>query len=256
MGYWADNIINYFGDAIKEIDRQGVVDADGKGEFERYNEIIGEDIDDNIEPLLDNLIENTMLADTMYSRFVPLLEKTIGITMRLTNSEDLRRKVLKFAFRLYQIRGTTLGYEVPLRMLGFESVEIVESWVVSSFDSPLTLDDAVRRLDSGGRCQSCSPYELYLTGSLELTAEIMRAVGEVIEFNEPINARLTALKYNGEDALASLIRFRIYNGDLLYENLSLYDVDFVLNENKELVAQGPDAHRFRIENGNIYLRTI
>ncbi|WP_338761871.1 hypothetical protein WAF17_16440 [Bernardetia sp. ABR2-2B] len=254
--YWGRNIWEYFGIAYDKIDKQGVVDADGKGELERFNEIIGEDIDDNIEPLLDALIDNTMLADTMYDKFVALFETTIGMTMRLTNGIDLRKKVLKIAFQLYKIRGTSLGYEIPLRMLGFDSVEIVESWVISSLDSPLTLDDTVRRLDSGGRCQSCSGYELRLTGNIELTEEIMRAVGEVIEFNEPINARLTALLYNGKDALSSLIRFSIINTYLFYENLSLYDVDFVINNRGELVAEGADANRFEIRNGDIYLRVM
>jgi hypothetical protein len=256
MGYWGDNIWSWFGTAYNILDKQGEVDENGKGEFERYNEIVGEDIDDNIEPLLDFMIENTLLADTMYSKFISLLETTIGMTMRLTNGENLRRKVLKIAFQLYKIRGTKLGYEVPLRMLGFDSVEIVESWVVSSLDSPLTLDDPVRRLDSGGRCQSCSGYELHLTGSIELTAEIMRAVGEVIEFNEPINARLTALTYNEEDAISNLIRFRIVNTYLYYENLSLYDVDFVIDNQGNLIAEGADANRFEIRNGDIYLRVI
>jgi hypothetical protein len=256
MGYWGENIWSLFGTAYSILDKQGVVDINGKGEFERYNEIIGEDIDDNIEPLLDLLIENTLLADTMYSKFVALFETTIGMTMRLTNGENLRRKVLKIAFQLYKIRGTKLGYEVPLRMLGFNSVEIVESWVISSLDSPITLDDPVRRLDSGGRCQSCSGYELRLTGNIELTEEIMRAVGEVIEFNEPINARLTALTYNTADAISNLIRFRIINTYLFYENLSLYDVDFVIDNNGDLVAEGADANRFFIQNGNIYLRVI
>jgi len=256
MGYWSENIWSWFGTAYAILDKQGEVDENDKGEFERYNEIVGEDIDENIEPLLDSLIENTLLADTMYSKFIGLFETTIGMTMRLTNGEDLRRKVLKIAFQLYKIRGTKLGYEVPLRMLGFDTVEITESWVISSLDSPLSLDNTIRRLDSGGRCQSCSGYELHLTGSIELTAEIMRAVGEVIEFNEPINARLTALTYNGEDALSSLIRFRIFNTNLYYENLSLYDVEFVINNEGELVAQGNDANRFSIRNGDIYLRTV
>ncbi len=256
MMMWKERIWKYFGAAFHILDKQGVVDNEGKGELQRFNEIIGEDIDDMIEPLIDGLINNTLIPDTMYDRFISLFEITIGMTMRLTNGIELRRKVLKFAFHLYKIRGTKRGYEVPLRMLGFDSVEIVESWVVSSLDSPLTLDDPIRRLDSGGRCQGCSGYELRLTGTFELTAEIMRAVGEVIEFNEPINARLTGLFYNGEDALSSLIRFRIFETNLYYENLSLYDVEFVINNEGELIAQGPDAYRFSIRNGNIFLRTV
>lgn len=253
---WKERIWKYFGTAFDILDKQGVVDKDGKGELQRYNEIIGEDIDATIEPLIDGLIDNTLIADTMYDKFISLFETTIGMTMRISNGLELRRQVLKFAFHLYKIRSTKKGYEVPLRMLGFESVEIVESWVISSLDSPLTLDDPVRRLDSGGRCQSCSGYELRLTGNIELTADIMRAVGEVIEFNELINARLTKITYNDEDVLSRLIRFRIVDANLYYENLSRYDVEFIIDNEGNLIAQGNDANRFSIKNGNIFLRTV
>lgn len=249
---WKKRVWLFFGKTYNSIDKEGAVDSDGKGILQRFNEIIGEDIDENIEPMIANLVDNTLIADTMLERFIGTLENTLGLNMVLLFNNAMRKRVLKIAFHLYKIRGTSLGYEVLFRLLGFgPDFEIVETFPEYSWDSPVTLDDPIRRFDSGGRCAGCSGYEIHLTGSITITPEILRGIQETIRFNEPINARLLGIFYNDVNLFNELLGFEINeSGNLIYKNFSMYDADFYI-ENGKLIVDSDYASNFSIKPDGI-----
>jgi hypothetical protein len=173
-------------------------DYKGEGTFERYNQVIGADLD-VMNNLVDNLLINIYQPDTMLDRYVPFMESMTGYntaenTLYIGDALALRRKVLAHILRLNQIRGTSKCYDLLFSMMGLSMV-LTEFYGNYGFDSSITFDNPDRRFDS--KCAKCSSYTIALTGSRPVNEEFERAVLSVVVYNQPINARLTSITYNG-----------------------------------------------------------
>jgi hypothetical protein len=235
-------IWQYFGDYFHKND--SYKDAEGKGLLQRYNELIEEDIQSNIYPMMNSLLDNLLLASTMLDRFVGDLEYTVGLQLRFSDLISLRKNILKYIFYFYKIKGTRRGYEVLLRWLGFESVVITEFWANGGLDSSVDLDDINRRFDSGGKCSGCSEYEIALTGSVAISPDLLRYIHNIVKFNEPINARLRRITYNGND-MSSLFYFILKNADLIfYDDSTDYDFEVTRDDNGNLIITGIDSNKW------------
>lgn len=170
-------------------------DANGKGTLERFNETIGKDIDDNIHPLIDALLYNTIDHKTCMDRYVPFLENEFAVTVRISNTLASRRAVLAVIQRLTTMKGTAEALRVLFGMMNL-SVVITEYFNYWGFDSSETFDSAVRTFDSS--CPACSDYKIELTGSFgSLNGVQLDAVYRIIAWNQPINATLRTITYNG-----------------------------------------------------------
>jgi len=174
-------------------------DLNGKGTLERFNECIGLDMD-MIYPLVENLMDNLYNPKTCFDRYVPYLESMLGFSINngllyLFNTIQWRRIVVQNILHYYTIKGTKKGYEVLFNLIGI-SMELTESFGHNTFDSPITFDDNIRHFDTG--CQTCSCYHLKLVGPMPMTDELNVVIGNIIRFNEPINARLCGITYNDE----------------------------------------------------------
>lgn len=189
-------IFNYFTLSDKRLDTYK--DSQEKGILERFNECVGNDMD-KIAPMVDNMLENLYMPETCFDRYVPYLESMLGFDINkglvyLFSAMAWRRKVLKHILRYYHIKGTKKGYQVLFQMLGV-SMTLTEYYNDNGFDSPLTFD-APERVWDMGRCSTCSKYSLDLTGPI-MTPSLQTAIENIIKFNEPINAKIKAVIYNG-----------------------------------------------------------
>lgn len=181
-------------------------DGDGKGTLERYNECIGVSIDEDVKWYMDNMMENIYDPDLCLSRYVVYLESMFGFNQELNTlylGADIatRRKIVQKFFRWVNIKGTKRAYILQFAMLGL-AVDITEYWPEYGFDSPVTLDDVDRRFDM--RCATCSAYSIDITTELELTPAMQRAINSIILFNEPINARIKGVTFNGDPLAVGL----------------------------------------------------
>jgi hypothetical protein len=175
-------------------------DVDGKGTLERYNEVIGQDVDDNVNPLIDYALDNLTVPATMYDRYIPYKEADLGnIQLFLSFDPVMRKRIIKHWHRYVNIKGTIRCYEVLFAMLGITAV-ITEIFDTGGFDSATTWDSDIRPTLDSGRCKPCSFYSIAMTGP-PLTTEIYNAILSIILFNEPINADLLELTYNGSSLL-------------------------------------------------------
>lgn len=177
----------------------------GKGLLERYNECIGADIDNELKPLIDNLLINILPPATALGRYVPFLESGLGFKRRTNNlyfsqNIQVRREILEVIDKLDGIRGTSTAYDILFAMLGMSSTTITEYPAGYGFDSHVTFDDDDRTFDS--MCPSCSDYSIDLTGSLTINQQILDAITSIITYNQPINARLRDITYNGSSLFA------------------------------------------------------
>ena len=253
-----DKIFEYFGLEAKAKD--SFKDVDGKGIWERYNESVSIYYDENISKLIDLFFENVYISETMYSSLIPTVERTIGSPVIILEdgnpiNETYRRKVIKFIHKIYNIRGTELSYQVLLGMLGFENVTINEYVEVSGFDSDITFDDEIRTFDSVSTNSACREYSITSTGALTLTGEIIQGVARIVEFLEPINARLRDFTYNGDVVEIDLILVKIIDGVLVYDNTNDPQITLELIDGV-LYKDGISAAFYVLQNGLlIYTKT-
>ena len=222
-------------------------DSEGKGTMERYNEILGMQADEDIIPFIDNMIDNTLVPDTMLDKFIPYLESMVGLDP-LIDDLTIRRQVLKNILRIYKVKGTKKSYEIVFKLLGFDSIEIIEQDISFGFDSPLTLDDVNRVFDDGS-CYTCGFYTINLTGTAAFTEDLSKAIRNAIKLVEPINARLLEITYNG--IVTNIISIFVdERGDLIYTAVN--DIRLLLDARGDLIISGSSASKYSIDaNGNM-----
>lgn len=229
-----DKIFGFFGRDIKK--RDSYKDSEGKGFLQRYNEVMGEEYDTYYGVYLDNLVDYTLVPKTVLDKFIPYLEQMFGGLQFSGTTLATRRKIVSYALVLYNIKGTKKSYDLIYRLLGFDSVTIVEHIDEYSFDSPVTFDDFYRRFDS--KCPACSAYTINVYGDLTLDDDLHKMIFRAAELCEPINATLRAVFYNGtlliSDDLPSI--FIDVNGDLQYENVAAPEIEFELTLDGDLLV--------------------
>ena len=245
-----NKIFEYFGIYAKRTDV--LIDGAGKGIWERYNESLAIDYDENVSILIDLIHENILIPDSMYPSIIPTMERSLGEPVIILEdgtqlSEDYRRKVLKFIHTIYNIKGTEASYRLLLTMLGIDTITIDEFVDISGFDSDVTFDDEVRTFDLGNNC-GCGEYSIIATGSITLTGEMIQGIIRIIEFLEPINASLREFIYNGEAVELNLILVKIIDGVLVYDNANDPGITLELIDGV-LYKDGLSASFYVLQNG-------
>jgi hypothetical protein len=228
--------------------------VNGRGLFERMHRMLGNDADTDILTPLTAIPGVLINPYEALARFVPYLENSLGLTLLISDSIADRRKVVSFAIRLYQIKGTIRSYEVVFKLLGFDSVTITELFDNDTWDSPLTLDDDDRRFDN--TCSPCSAYTLDLTGTFPLTDDLRRRVFVALRFVEPINARLRDITYNGNSFYFELLTFENTEGRLFVNNDNAPNHGAYMDSQGNLYVTGPNAANYSIGPDGDIIYTI
>lgn len=248
------NFKNYIFELFSSYDHQvdPNKDTDGKGTNQRYNEIVGNYIDEELIKNIDNLVGNNLLPDTAYDRFLPYLEERLGVDLYIYNTLEWRRRVLKYIQKWYLIKGTVRSYKLMFSMLGFTDISVNEYLDSNSFDSSVTFDDPDRVFDMSA-CNRCVGYDLMLFGDLEINPDIVAAIDAIIKFNEPINGFVKSIFYNDTPLVYKVISVWVDEfGDLNYSNE--YDPYLILSlrEDGSLNIGGENSYRYHInDNGDL-----
>ncbi|MCB9047627.1 MAG: hypothetical protein H6550_15950 [Chitinophagales bacterium] len=178
-------------------------DADDKGTQQRYMETVGKELDDNTIPLIEDMNDNVLMGKGQLSRIVPYSELDQGYLDNWEwfsgNTITFRRNVARIMDRLQRIACTVRCCELMFGWLGF-GVTITSTFVEGGFDSMYTFDSPARDFDSG--CPSCSDYSVAITGAAgSLTAGDITNITTILRFNQPINAAISAITYNGASVI-------------------------------------------------------
>lgn len=193
----------FFGLFDKSIDTNK--DVDGKGTHERYQEVVGDSIDQELLELIRLFLPNTIEPQTLFEELIPHAEHLLGYdrknqTLQLGETTEWHRRILAHMVRYYHIKGTKRCYELLFEIMGL-TVEIEEFWPDNTFDSSdpdITFDTDDRPVLDIGKCTPCSRYEVTVIGGPPWD-EIAAGVTSIIRFNEPINAYRGLLTYNGQE---------------------------------------------------------
>lgn len=193
-----DTLIEFFGFWKRD---DSYKNAGGKGLMERFNEVVGEDLDDELSPLIDNLIPNSLIPDTCFSQLLTYLEQNVGSDLFLGSATSRRRQARRMIHRYYGIRGTITAYELMFDLMGY-TIGITEDFTAYGFDRGIKFDHPVRRFDMG--CPSCTSYRIDVVGDYwdaingisTIPVEHLEAFKSIIIFNQPINATLLGVFIN------------------------------------------------------------
>lgn len=172
-------------------------DADGKGVLQRYNEVIGSDIDDNILPYIDNLVSATNDLSKMSDEFLSYREYESGVDLYLGSDRSTRESVLRYFPYYVSWKGTPWLYKRLFQFKGYGAT-ITPTYDDSGggFDSIYTFDSIERTFDNSS-CYVCSGLVIELTGDGDLTGDDYSIISSIVNFNTPINVVLSTITYNG-----------------------------------------------------------
>lgn len=235
----------------------------GKGLLERYLEIYEDEIDEEILPLIHNYLNQVDISRAS-NQFLTELAYSLGTPPDIFGGTDEYRKMLLFAIRIYKIKGTAKAFELLFGLLDINVVVEEDPVGARRYDEQWRYDqtDVEMRWDMG-KCEPCSCYHLHLTGSIILTPTILSYIKTIIIFNEPINATLCSIDYNGEDILTQLMAAFIsdttglINGNEPYiegeliitiKQSEVITETFSLDALGNLIVEGPNADKFYIDS--------
>jgi len=228
-------------------------DINGKGFVERYLEIFGLELDEDLVPYIEDLViqKNPILADI---KFLDNLAIMMGDTPDFSQDTAHYRNIISFIVAIYRIKGTKKSYQSILYGLGLFNTAILEIPLISiEYDDVLVEYDAVEEFEYDISCLTCSDYNISTEGLAVMTAELYNQILSLVELVEPINAKLGSIIYNTIEIIPVFISVTIDgNGDLVYENAADPGLILTLDSNGDLIISGPQAAQYFINaNGDL-----
>lgn len=169
-------------------------DENDEGIFERYMALFGESLDEEQARHIDDYLKiiDASLCDEKYLAHI---SDVLGNPPDIFKSVEQYRNLLSYITNVYKVKGTVRGYKLFFYILGFD-VEITNLQPVSNalqYDTGKRYDDGHKYDEEG--CQSCSFYTINIKridgSQYLLDANTIELFKNAIEFNEPINAKLS-----------------------------------------------------------------
>lgn len=186
--------------------------TDDKGLLQRFLENIGDEIDDNITPFIDsliNIVDPTTQSGTGY-KFLNSLSYTLGSPPDIYLGDPAKNadyaKLLSHIVSIYKIKGTKKSFELFFSLLGY-SITVIEysPSIPVTFDSIYDFDED-HKFDKG--CEPCSEYSILSQAILTsgtcgpsanpiLDPSLYPIMVEVAKFLQPANVTLKSIITGG-----------------------------------------------------------
>lgn len=191
-----DLIFTLFGNYEKLIDSNKV---NGKGSFQRYNESLATEYDNELYSYILNANDNIIIPSSLLSKFIPFWYLSFGIDFNISPELSVKRKLLKYIRNFYIVKGTTKGYDLLFRLLGLE-VTLTEHETDYRLDNDtMTFDDVNRTFDLS--CNSCSEFSIDISRidgtTTPLTDAELIGIQQIMYANTPINAIVRDIIFDG-----------------------------------------------------------
>lgn len=165
---------------------------DGEGLFQRYLQSMGNELDEDFIPYLDDFLK---IVDVIQcdDKFLPLLSGILGFPPTINNLPETYRRVLAYAIAIYKIKGTKRSYEMVFNLVG-QTIHFFEETPTRE----IFYDDfPEREYDHDGddtddevydtECQTCSGYYIHIIPSI--TPNIQVYMSNILCWLQPINAK-------------------------------------------------------------------
>ena len=187
-------IFNLFGVDAKV--RDTLKDGSGKGIWERYNDSVAEDYDDNVNLLITDLMNNVIVPLTMFVRFLDIQNEALGDLPVPSTDVKVKRKIIQYFNILGTIKGTAKSYKMLFSFIGVNLDTVIELDPGFGFDhDDSTFDFDDRTFDS--TVSSCGFYSFELSGIAAISPDLESAINIINDYLKPLNSDTVEIKYNG-----------------------------------------------------------
>lgn len=216
-------------------------DTFGRGLLERYLEIFGDELDEDIIPELEAILD-IVDAQIAPSRFLTHLSDTLGNPPDLFINEPQYRNILSFILDFYKLKGTKQGYEFFFGLFGFNIVITELPYNEAYYDDGNLYDTPNAENDYlyDNQCPTCTCYTIEFINRTDSMGNIspigpndLTNIIAAIEFTEPINAILCGL-------IQIIEPLDIVN-TCIEETITIYTIDNILYDEGELYD---DSHTY------------
>lgn len=220
-------------------------DNNDRGLLERYLEIFGLELDEELIPLVDNYLNIVSPLDLPDPKYLTTLGYTLGSPPDLLIGQpDSYAKLLAYIINIYKIKGTARSYELLFALLGFNVtiIELTPQAPIYMDEGNIMDDDLIMDIS----CPSCSEYEVIVSPLLTnptLTCQaptyatvdntILAQFIRIIEFLQPINAQLVGLVNGG--LLCETVDLCIHNEvQINVIELTTFDISLTLDNSETM----------------------
>lgn len=173
-----------------------------EGLLERFMKVMGEELDDNVYPLIYNYLD-ILDAKKTPAKYLNHLSDTLGNPPDIFGADRPYRNMLSYITAIYKIKGTKKAYELFFSILGFDIIinEIIPETTQSLYDyggiydNDNIFENATVNYDETA-CPTCTYYDIALyprnndIDDVSYGDDFYNRVLEAIKFNEPINSKV------------------------------------------------------------------
>lgn len=220
-----------------------------RGLLERYLEIFGLELDNNVIPLIQNYLDE-IDPTTIDPQYLTTLGYTLGSPPDLSGSSSTYAKLLAYIISVYKIKGTIQAYTLLFALLGY-TVTIVESPLPEEiyFDEGFLFDNG-GIFDEG--CPCCSDFSIIVSALIttgggctsptfaSISPSLLPTFEAIVEFNQPINANFIGIVNGGqlcevvnycyiEDVNVTVIEVISFDSSLLFDNSEEFDDSVIIS---------------------------
>lgn len=220
MAYFKDWIFNQLPRYHQKTDNYK--DAQGNGLLKRYLRSVGDELDEEFIPYMENFID---LIDFMTcdDKYLPLIGGILGYPPSIDGLNSTYRKILAYAVVVYKIKGTFKSYQIVFNLLGINiTIEEIMPKKKITYDLPVPKYDADPTYIYDSECDRCGIYNLkykFQAGFGPMTSTILGYIQNIICWLEPINATLGTITEDTGESGRIILEDGENPGDILTEIL-------------------------------------
>jgi hypothetical protein len=190
-----DTIFSLFGSGEKRSDTYR--DSNGKGVLERFNECIGKDMD-FLTVELESMAVRLNDIDKADFYMLTVICEGLGLPYQELYKGadiDVLRRIAKYSKGIIENRANKDGVKlITYLILPIVTVEVIEDFPISGFDSSITLDDSKRFFDTSGGL-ACVGLSFEFNSPIVLGDDEKETLRLIASFNTPIDC-LSVVKLN------------------------------------------------------------
>lgn len=233
------------------VEQDSYKDANQEGFIVRFLKIFGYELNEYYYNKIENLPNEWSPLTLTNGSYLDYIAYALGDIPDFAKDEAAFRRLLTFLVSIYKVKGRVLSFKAILYPASVKVTSLTEVPLLEvNYDVPgIDYDDEYLYDEN---CATCSEYDLNITITQDMTADLYNKILSLIALVEPIGAKLRTIIANGNPVTEVHITVEVdINGDLIYDNVEDPGLILTLTPDGDLIISGPNADRYYISEGDL-----